>query len=90
LTDDSLTAPSTLVVATASFDRDFCQGHRGRGSGSLTTTRGELRELTTLDEEVPTSLDVAEPSITRAGGSLTVADAAPAGAGTTVAHGGAP
>jgi hypothetical protein len=39
LTDDSLTAPSTLVVATVSSELGFCQSLRGHSRGSLTTTR---------------------------------------------------
>jgi hypothetical protein len=90
LTDESLTAPSTLVVAKGLSALDFRQGQRGWSSGSLTTTREELRELTTFADGLPTSLVVVDPSITRAGGSQMVPDCAPAGVGTTVAHGGAP
>ena len=85
LTEESLTAPSTLVVASAASGLERFQGRRIPLSGSLTTTRGVLRVLATADDEVPASLVVVGPSV-GAGGSHGV----PPGTGMTCAHGGAP
>ncbi len=86
MTVESLTPPSTVVVARVASESDPLQ-RRGL-TGSLTTTRAELRLLATFDDVFPASLGIVLP-IDCTGGSQTVPPEVGAGA-MTGAHGGAP
>ncbi len=92
MTDDHLVIDGGL--ADGALDAGRCDARVGVGafpgqrnplSGSLTTTRGEVRELARLGDGFPASLEVVAPSA-GPGGSQTV----PPGAGLTGVHGGAP
>jgi hypothetical protein len=82
LTEESLTAPSTLVVARPASGSVRRQDKRGRSTGSLTTIRGGAGEATTVVDGPPSSVGL--------GTSHTTPLEAVRGAGTAGAHGGTP